>query len=392
MARQPVDRQTAASVVQDSLGLSADDLGMDREDPFEGLNFDDEGHETEGDDNDELDAGDDDTGVDELDARPQRRQQEEEPRQPRQRQDQDYLSVTHTPKPDEFDIKKVKYDGKGNILSADGKTVVAKAGREARMFTSLHKTRDRLNTVQQRANGEITRLDTNLKKAVEIGTGLAQQLTTLREAGTAHTRAGISDHEHQQALELASMWKRSPIDAVKTMLTRAAASGIDLTTLGLQPGGFDTKALLDLVRSELGTATKPIQDRNQAETAAQQVERQTREAGETATRELNQFLIQNPDAQRYLPVFERIYSRPEYQNMTLNEVWLRIQLNLARQSREPRDQNRDPNAQRLRNRQQPRLPNGRQNPPDGRRGRQQSDDIAPVSESYESIARSVLGM
>jgi hypothetical protein len=392
MARAPVNPQTAASVVQESLGLSADDLGMDREDQFAGMNFDDEGNQTDDDDEgegDELDVrqqrnegdeGDDDAfSLDEPEPQPQRRQKDDQ-NQP------DDLSVTHTPQ-DEFKQQKIKYDGKGNIVAADGKTVLAKAGREARMYTELHKTRTNLQTVRNEAQQVVTKLDGNLKKAIEIGTGLAQQLSALREAGTAHTRLGLSDSEHQEYLQFASAYKKSPIEGLKMILTRAAASGIDLSTLGLQPGGFDSKALLDLIDQRLGTATKPILERNQAETDAQRITREAEEGREIASRELSQFLVTNPDAKQYMPVFEKIYSDPRYANMSLNEVWLRIQLNLAKnpQGRQPQGQNRE----RLRNRQQPRLPNGRQSPNGGGQ-RPPREELAPVSESYESIVRGLL--
>jgi len=93
------------SVVQDSLGLSADDLGMDREDALADLNFDEEGNET--DDNDKEDAGDDDTNV-----RVEPDDDFQQPQEPRQRQVDD-LSVTHTQQnPNEFAVKEFKFDGK----------------------------------------------------------------------------------------------------------------------------------------------------------------------------------------------------------------------------------------------------------------------------------------
>lgn len=391
MAKAPVNRDVAMDVVSESLGLSADDLGVNRDDAFEGMDgLDDEGDDdNDGDESEEItrtrnQENEDDNNEDDLAPQPRQQQQQREQQQPKPRNQQpDYLSVTHT----DNQSKKLKVDAKGNILSEDGKKVIASAGREARYYTSLHNERQKVTTIQNLARTEVQRLDTNLQKAVEIGTGLAQQLTTLREAGTAHTRMGLSDQDHQQALEFASAFKKNPVDGIKLILTKAVASGIDLTTLGLAQGGFDPAALMQMVRSEIGTLTKPIQDRNQQETAQQQAQREADEQKNEATRQLNSFLIDNPEAKQYLPVFGRIYENPAYQNMSLNEVWLRIQLNLARN---PQQRQEEPRSQRLRNRQQPRLPNGRNNGPNGRERTPQGDDLAPVSQSYEDILRDVM--
>lgn len=389
------DLSVAEQVVQESLGLSADDLGMNRDDPFAGLNFDDDGEEVdtndlEGDDNQGEFSDQQQIENDPFNpTEPQQRQQRPDPSQSQNRKLDD-LSVSHT-QGQPYDIKRIKYDPKGNVLSSDGKRIIATAGREARLFVDHHKTKEQLGVVQTQARTAITEVNNRLNKAVEIGTGLAQQLKAVRESGTAYSSMGLNDNENRQALELAVLFKRSPVEAIKNILTQATARGIDLTTLGLQPGGFDTQSLLQLVRTEITNATKPLQDANQRQTAQSESERVALESRNAATSELNTFLITNPDAKQYLPVFERIYAVPEFQNMSLNEVWLRIQLNLAQQQRNPQQQSQRPNLQN-RNRQQPRVPNGRQNPPGATRDRQapQSEGLAPVSMSYEDIVKSVL--
>lgn len=383
MAPRDVNQNVAENVVRDSLGLSSDDLGMDRDDIFADLDL--EGDDLPGDDNDDtlqLDQPDADDVLETDQNELQSRQQQQQPR-PKP----DDLRVSHT---DEFKLDgKPNYDKKGNILGKDGK-IIATAGREARMFTSLHQARERISTVQREANTQVTAMRTNLEKAVQIGTTLAQRLTVIQEVGQAHTRLGLNDTELQQALELAAAFKKSPTEAIKTILTRASASGIDLTTLGLQPGGFDPKSLVDLIRSEMGTLTKPILERQQQETAQQQVERERNEAVQASSQELSTFLDTNPDAKPFLPAFQKIYEQPQFAKMSLGEVWARIQLNLLRRQNEnPGDQRRrSPNSQQ---RQQRRMPNGRGSPPDQGRDRQQPDNgLAPVETSYEDIVRQVL--
>lgn len=385
MAPRDVNQNVAENVVRDSLGLSGDDLGMDRDDPFVDLDLGDDEPGDDDDDTLQLDQPGDDNvfEVYQNEPQPQRQQQQ----QPRPKPDD--LRVSHT---DEFKLDgKPNYDKKGNILGKDGK-VIATAGREARMFTSLHQARERVSTVQREANTQVTAMRTNLEKAVQIGTTLAQRLTAIQEVGQAHTRLGLNDTELQQALELAAAFKKSPTEAIKTILTRASASGIDLTTLGLQPGGFDPSSLLALVREEINKGVKPVVDRSNQETAQQQVERERNEAVQASTQELEQFFVVNPDAKPFLPAFQKIYEQPQFANMSLGEVWARIQLNLLRRQQEnPGDQpRRSPNSQQ---RQPRRMPNGRGSPPDQGRDRVQVDsELAPVSDSYEDIARHVMGI
>lgn len=402
MAPRNVDNDTARNVVADSLGLSADDLGMDRENVFEGMNFgDDPGDDDDGDDFSQNQNQDDDGVVgnepdDHLPVRTQQqpRDRQQQPNQQRQNQNQnraDDLSVSHTQRQGEFDVQgKLRYDNKGNILSPDGKRVIAKAGKEARMFTTLHNRTSELNTLKRTAQAETGRLTQNLNKAVEIGTDLAKRLQAAQQASNVHQQFGISESELREAAELASMFKRDGVGAIKTMLTRAAARGIDLTTLGLQPGGFDPSALMQLVRQEIQNGVAPVKQFSEQTSRQQQQQQNNNAEVENARAELNQFLIDNPEAEPYLPVINKVYENPQFQHMSLNEVWLRVQLNLARQ---PQTRGNSHPSQRLRNRQQPRLPNGRGTPAPGGNGegrRAPQGEIAPVTDSYEDIVRSVM--
>lgn len=398
MAPRNVDQGEARDIVADNLGLSPADLGMDREDTFANLEIEDGDDLDQDDDIEDQNLEDAPLDDDELGTQPQQRRQQDE-RQPqqqqrRQQQQPDNLTARPGQQRGEFDVAKIKYDNKGNVLSSDGKRIIATAGREARMFTTLHQRTQQLGTIREAAQNAINEVDNRLKQAVEIGTNLHRQLTALQQSGSEYQRAGLSDSENREAIELASMFKRSPVEAIKTMLTRAAARGIDMTSLGLQPGGFDPAALMSLVQQRIDAGLAPVKQWN--DQSAQQRQQQTDNTGavETAKRELNTFLISNPEARQYLPVIQKVYENPEFANMTLNEVWLRIQLNLARNNQQ-RQRNGGHPTGRLRNRQQPRLPSGRGNPGGGGNGNgNRQVDVnspAPVSESYEEIVRSVMG-
>lgn len=390
MAKGPVNQQVANQVLEDSLGMTMDDLGADRENAFDDQS-DDDANLDGGDDNDEQDAGDDDTNVrgqddgDDLgdggERQPVRQPAPKDGKTPKA----DDLSVTHTPK-DEFDHGKPKFDKNGNIIGSNGR-VIATRGREARMYQTLHKTRENLNNTVTQANTVIHQTQQKLQKAVDIGTQAVQQLNALREVGQLHVQAGLNDVEFRDAIDLAAAFKKDKVGAIKTILTRAAASGIDLTSLGLQPGGFDAKSFMDLIRTEIGTVVKPIQDRNAQETVQQQQAREQQQQVDSAVTELNQFVVDNPEAKDYVAngTFARVLTK--FPNMSLGEIWSRLQLNLLRRANEENG-----NGQRLQNRQRvPRLPSGRGNPGGGG-DRDVLDDNAPapVDQSYEQIAKDVM--
>jgi hypothetical protein len=260
---------------------------------------------------------------------------------------------------------------------------------EARLYVDNHKLRGQVEQVQVQSQRAVRDVQTRLEKAVQIGTEVLNRYNALREAGNVMTRYGLTEVEINQAAEMAQMAKTNPIGALKSLLTRAAANGIDLTQLGLQPGSVDSKSLLDLVRQEIGNVVKPIQQRTEQETAQARQARETEEARQSVQKELSDFLQDNPSARHYLPVFHQIYANPALQHMSLGEVWSRLQLNLMQKGIDPHNpQQWSPNpdgGQRQR-----RLPNGRGNPPGGEGGREVPLEMAPVTESYEDIVRSVL--
>lgn len=391
----PRDPNTVRDTVTESLGLTADDLGMNRSDPFEGMDFGNEEGDGTGED---IGAGDfTDQDIEVRGEQRERRVEDgddDEPRQP-QRKDKkepDDLRVTHTPEQNGRPLPQnaeVRPDKHGNLVNKEGK-LVAKAGREARFYQSWQKAEGKAQQLVTQANIRIQDGEKKLNKAVEIGMRLSDQLTAVREAGTAHTRAGLNDQEHNQAIELAVMAKKEPIQALKTLLTRAAASGIDLTQLGLQPGGFDTKALLDMVRGEIQTHVAPLKQRTEQEQTAERNRLENQRKSEEATTELQTFVADNPEVKPFLPAFAKIYADPELQHMSLGEVWARMQTNLLRRGIDPKNpqrQQRSPNPQR----QQRRLPNGRGTPPGTRDGRRvDRSEMAPVSSSYDDILNDVL--
>lgn len=335
-------RSDAESTVFGNLGLDADDLGLEQDTDL-GEDQDDSG---------EQDDGSLDTGDNLRESNTQRQQQQrQKPPQRQFRRDAE-----------------VKPDGKGNLVDAAGK-VVAKAGAEARLYQSLHQTRQSHAQEQQRAQD----LSNRLNRAVQIAQELQTQLTQFQGQQEQLKQFGIKPEEQLTALQMFAELRSNPTELLKKLLTRAAASGINLQSLGLQSNATDPKALVDLVKEEIGKAVKPLDERTKAEQQQREREDQQRQQLEKVNQEVNSFFASNPDAREYMPVFHQVLSQRQFAGMSLGEIWARIQLNLLRNGQQR------PNSQNRRS-----LPAGRRVPQEG------NSEMAPVNATYDSILKDVL--
>jgi ribosomal protein S8E len=340
MAEPNLPNQSAEDTVFDNLGLTRADLGMD----------------TEGSGNEDLETGSGNEGAD-LDTGDGQERQQPEKQQSR-------VSQTEGRLPQGAEVKP---DGKGNLVNAQGQ-IVARAGKEARLYQDAYKARAQAQTYER----QVAEVNTRLQKAVEIGRNFHNQLTSLQAHQESIKQFGLDQGEHLTALRLFKELRHNPQSAIKNILTRAATNGINVAELGLAPGGIDSKSLLDMIRQEIGTAVNPLRERTEAENR----QRAQLQAENTRRAEINSevasFFDSNPDAREYLPVFTQTIQR--FPGMTLGECWARIQLQLATNPPQRSTNSRGPNGR------QRSLPNGRPAPM-GNGG----EDIAPVSESYDAI-------
>src|SRR6188768_1524509 len=356
MADKNLSNTAAEDTVFENLGLTRADLGI----------------EDQGSGNEDLDQGsgneDLDQGSGQEDFQFGDIEDQQQQRQPT-RDQQSRVSHTDSRLPQGAEVKA---DAKGNLVNAQGQ-IVARAGKEARLYQDLHKTRQQVQGFERRINDAEGRV----RKAVEIGRGLHERLTTLQAQADSVKQFGLDQGEHLTALRLFKELRDNPQAAIKNILTRAATNGINVAELGLTPGGIDSKSLIDVIRQELGSAMNPLRESTEAARKAKEVadrqEARTREVqGEVAN-----FFDSNPDARQYLPVFTQTIQK--FPGMTLGEVWARIQLQLATNPRQGRTNSQRPNGR-------PRsLPNGRGAPMNGGDG-----DIAPVTESYDAIIQKAM--
>jgi len=345
--RTPGNNAAAEDTVFGNLGLDREELGLEADDAQDDLGT--------GDDQQQDDQGDD--GHQQLDdlrvshTGDDRQQQRQQPKPFPQRSE-------------------VKPDGKGNLVDATGK-IVARAGSEARLYQNLHQVRQQL----QQRDVQTADMNRRLSRAVEIGQELARENDQFKAQQKAITDLGIKPEDQLAAMQLYSRLQRDPENEIKRILTRAAANGIKLDNLST-PGGVDAKSLLDTIREEIGKSVNPLRERSLQEEKERKAEADRQAALQRTTDEVNQFFMQNQDAQPFVPVFQQVLSDPRFKHMSLGEIWARIQLNQMRNGNsQPR---RQPNSQSRS------LPSGRNQPQQGNSG------MAPVNATYDEILRGVL--
>ena len=160
--------QAAEDTVFDNLGLTREDLGVGLDDSGSGNEDLDQG----GSGNEDLGRGGDEPDL--FDQRVSHTDNRQPPSglepPPRAKPIPNYAEV-HP-------------DNKGNLVNGDG-IVVARAGKEARMYQDLHKTRGQAQTL----HGQLTDVTGRLKKAVEIGQGLHRELQA--DSGASQCRQAV---------------------------------------------------------------------------------------------------------------------------------------------------------------------------------------------------------
>lgn len=337
------------TTVFDNLGLDASDFGDDAGDDL-------------GDDGDQ--GGDDDLGDDgDVSHTPQQRQQRQQQRQSQQRP-QPRMPVT----------AEVKPDARGNLVDRAGK-VVARAGKEARLYQDAHNARTQVTQLSAR----VTDTQTKLARAVEIGRGFHQQIQQFEANNEALKQFNITPEKQLEAYRLFNDLQSKPLETLKVLLTRAAAGGIDITSLNAGGASLDVKGLLDGIKQEL----TPIKQQFTADQERARIERETRETSERAAREVTTFFERNQEAIPYASVFQKVLATEDGKNMTFDHIWANIKLNLLQH---PENRQRFEGDGQQRQRRNPGMVNGRQRP----QGRVQVDEVADTRTSYDDIIKDVL--
>jgi hypothetical protein len=357
----PRDSTLGQDASAKGLGITAEDIGVSIDDGDVGLGDDPgEGRRTASDDGS--------SDVDMGEGRPTRRARDQFGREPKQKR-QEQQQPQRIPSSAE-----VRPDAKGNLVDARG-NVVARAGKEARFYQQAANVTRQMQSFQAQAQAHVTDLTNRLQRAVEIGREVYGRLETLEAQNKQMQHLGISPAEQLEAMQLVAMSKSNPVQALKTLLTRAAANGIDLSELGIN-GGQDTKSIIDLLKNEISQQMQPLRQRTEAEQRQQQQQAAQAKAFGDAKVHVAQFFAQNPEARTYLPVLDAVLQK--HPQMSLSEIWAKLQLFLVQRQQTG-------NGDGARTRQRGAFPNGR-----GRLPNRPKGQMADVSKSYEQIARDVM--
>lgn len=298
--------------------------------------------------------------------------------------------VSHTA-PKEPQLPKVKQDKKGNLIDASGK-IIARAGAEARFYHDARKARAQVQELRTAASTQIRDVSSRLQEAIRIGTEVATELDQLRGEQKFVQDLGLSSNELREAASLMADSKKDPLAAIRKMLTMAAARGIDITQLGVQGNGVDTKSILDVVKAELAKGLDPLVKRETAETQRQrQLDEETQNKKRVET-EVTTFFQNNTDARYFMPVFQSVMSNPANARKSLDHIWSDIQLHLLNSGKTVRGviaqltRGQQRGSQRDDTRRS--IPRGRGSPQPG--GNEGEDEMAPISASFDEIVKGAL--
>jgi hypothetical protein len=289
-------------------------------------------------------------------------------------QRQDPSRVSHTPQPRPLPKKsEVKADAKGNLLDAQG-NIVAKAGVEARLYQGRQKAQRDLATAQS----EVADVTSRLTKAIEIGRGLHQQVQAFNAQQQQLKQFGFDANDQIAAMQIFSELRKDPGKAIQKLLTRAAANGITVGSVG-NPSGMDPKGIAEAIKEVLTNELKPIRDQQTQQAERTRQEQQQQQELADVQNEVATFFRRNPDAEQFLPVFKRVMADPKYANYSLGEIYARI---LRANQQRPDGNGRSQLRSRTPQRGSP--PNGRNAPP------LNGNTMASVDESYDSILKDVM--
>ena len=315
--------------------------------------------------------------------------------QPEQRQQQDPLkqnTLKFDPRAD------YRQDKKGNLVDAKTGEIIAKAGSEARIYQRVHKqATDYIKAATGNIQNQMQQERGKLNRAVEIGLGFEKELSELRS-----TFKQINAYElpKEGLLEAAAYYKQAqsdPVGVLKNLLTRAALAGIDITQLGMDNKGIDPKTLVEQIRREIQAGIAPVQQFTTQQQKAQSERQVEAKYQQQAEAQVQQFFGGTPEAVPYTHVFHAVLSQPQFQHMSLGEIWDKVQLHLIRNGIDPRQPPSRSQRQRLNGTQGGRapsrsLPNGQGMAPSGGNGNGRGPaGPAHPSLSYDAIIREVLG-
>ena len=204
-----------------------------------------------------------------------------------------------------------KEDDKGNFVTASGQVLIpAGPGRDA--FESIRKEGRSFREHAIKANGDLQQL-TEITR--ELNTKYQDLLKNPEKDHYKHYN--VDEKIFNQAIDLAQNYQNNPIEAIKKLLTQAAASGINIKELGTQITA-DPATIRSVVEETINNSQKPVVEEPSEEQRKAEIET-----------EIAVFFYRNPDAKQHEDKLAKIIQA--YPNVSLEKAWNEYQLYLAKQ-------------------------------------------------------------
>jgi hypothetical protein len=383
---EPTNESVGMEVIKDSMGLSDEDFSSEAQLDW-GDSSDEEPSEAEISDQRSFESHEE----------PEQGQPPSAYREPTERRETQSDPLRAAPL--SFDPRaSFRQDKKGNLVDSRTGEIIARSGSEARIYQRVHKqASDYIRAATGNIQNQMQQERGKLNRAVEIGLAFEKELSDLK---TTFKQLNAYEIPKEGLLEAAAYYKQAqtdPVGVLKSLLTRAALSGIDIQQLGLDNKAIDPAALVQQIRKEIQQGIAPVQQYTAQQIRERQQQQTDAQYLQVAERQVNTFFGRTPEAVPYTHVFHAVLSQPRFQNMSLGEIWDKVQLHLIRNGIDPRVPPSRSQRQRLSgnpNGHAPSrsLPNGQGMAPSGndRSGRGPAGPAHP-SMSYDAIIREVLG-
>ena len=205
-------------------------------------------------------------------------------------------------------------DKEGNLFVPNTKSVLAPAGA-ARDYIL------RLREEGRKMRDQVERAQPLFYKLVDQHKALQSEYETLKadpKMQDLEKRTGLKRSEVEQGISLMQAYSKDPVSAIKQLLTQAAASGIDLSTIA-KTGTVDVATLTNIVKDAVGA---PETKQDPLPLTQEQLQKQAED-------EANEFMSRNPEASEFLDIIAQ--AKTAYPERGLDELWLAIRKKLREQ-------------------------------------------------------------
>ena len=253
-------------------------------------------------------------------------------------------------------------DEEGNLIDASGE-VIALAGKSRTYYEGLKNEARKQRGAANDLAVQNLQLSQKFKDLYDEYKGIKSNATSPVQSIV--TETGLNDTDATAAIQLMQQYKTDPIGAIKSLLTQAAQSGIDVGQIGANVS-VDPALMQKQFDQALERHIKPL-------TEAQLRDRAHQEAVQEAT----QFLETFPEAVQYETQIAQ--AKGKFPQMSLAEIWMRLRRELDKQpERQPQQRQRQP---------QQRQPVQRQKV---RRQKVRAPRVDYSTMNYDEIAQSIL--